>query len=698
MMINLAMFSQGMRLFVLWACRKICFSPTQKHYQDDSSSFYKYIVFMSAKNPLLYLIEKSWQYAGKERPIMVLYVVLFLLAQAVSLVDPWVISQILNIVQVDCVAKNALPHKILNDIWFYLMLYFCTQFGFWLFHLPARVLEQLVEFHIRANFNLSLFKCLTSLPLQWHRDHHSGENIAKMNRAGNALTGFSGHSYLIIYMLSRLVGTLVLLFCLVPVAGWMALLTTTLTFVVIVFLDRTLSNYYDGLNENGNFVSSAVHDYVTNIVSVITLRLEKRTFNELSRRISKALPLYNKTNFINESKWCLCSIMVACMIVAVLAWYTQSTLGAGRMIMAGTFFALFEYLRRIGESFYNFCEFYSTVVRYGADVRSADSITDAVLQLPADANNDALPAGWKHLAIRDLCFTYEDEKHRKHHLEDVNIDFERGKSYAFVGESGSGKSTMLSLLRGLQTPSQGQLTVDGQIQPRGLTRLFSCTTLMPQEPEVFADTIRFNIAFGMEASDDELLSAVEAARFAQTLSRLPNGLDTSIAEKGVNLSGGEKQRLALARGIYFARDSEIVLLDEPTSSVDSRNERIIYTTLLESNRDKLLISAVHKLHLLELFDFICVFHNGRLLEMGTFRELLAKGGLLAEVWQNYQTTIDETSGSHEHDPELDADNALVPKSTFRTGAPDKKTTVQKRRELSASKMFGRVTSRHSIDR
>jgi ABC-type multidrug transport system fused ATPase/permease subunit len=653
---------------------------------------------MFAKNPLLYLIKKSWQYAGKERPVMVLYGVLFLLAQAVSLIDPWVIGQILNIVQVDCAAKNAVPHKILNDIWFYLILYFSTQLGFWLFHLPARLLEQLVEFHIKANFNINLFNCLTSLPLQWHRDNHSGENIAKMNRAGNALTGFAGHSFLIIYMLSRVVGTLVLLFYLVPVAGWIALLTSSITFAVIVFLDRTLSNYYDGLNENDNFVSSAVHDYVTNIVSVITLRLEKRTLKELNRRISKALPLYNKTNFINESKWCLCSIMVACMIVIVLAWYTHSTLGAGHMIMAGTFFTLFEYLRRIGESFYNFCEFYSTVVRFDADVRSADTITDAVLQLPAHAGDEALPADWKHLAIRDLCFTYEDEKHRKHHLEEVNIDFERGKSYAFVGESGSGKSTMLSLLRGLQTPSRAQLTVDGQIQPRGLSRLFACTTLMPQEPEVFADSIRFNLAFGMEANDNELLSAVEAARFSQTLSRLPNGLDTSIAEKGVNLSGGEKQRLALARGIYFARESAIVLLDEPTSSVDPANERIIYTTLLEANRDKLFISAVHKLHLLELFDVICVFHNGRLLELGGFRELLTRGGLLAEVWQNYQTTINELSGAEENDPELDADSSLALQPTYRAGVPDKKAAVQKRRELSASKMFGKVTSRHSIER
>lgn len=160
---------------------------------------------------------------------------------------------------------------------------------------------------------------------------------------------------------------------------------------------------------------------------------------------------------------------------------------------------------------------------------------------------------------------------------------------------------------------------------------------MPQDPEIFADTIRFNIGFGLEKSDEELMEAVRAARFESVLARLPKGLDTNIAEKGINLSGGEKQRLALARGFFFAKDSEILLLDEPTSSVDTANERVIYNNLLGNFRkERCVVSTIHKLHLLEMFDVVYVLDNGKLVEVGAFSDLIASGGKLAELWKNYQ--------------------------------------------------------------
>src|SRR5262249_36539029 len=130
--------------------------------------------------------------------------------------------------------------------------------------------------------------------------------------------------------------------------------------------------------------------------------------------------------------------------------------------------------------------------------------------------------------------------------------------------------------------------------------------------------------------------AVKAARFEEVLARLPQGLDTNIAEKGINLSGGEKQRLALARGIFFARDSDILLLDEPTSSVDTANERAIYNNVLTRFRDRCLISTVHKLHLLELFDIVYVLDNGKVVEAGTFKQLIEADGKLAHLWRSYQ--------------------------------------------------------------
>src|SRR5262249_23507689 len=221
---------------------------------------------------------------------------------------------------------------------------------------------------------------------------------------------------------------------------------------------------------------------------------------------------------------------------------------------------------------------------------------------------------------------------RVHHLEDVSIRLERGKSIALVGESGSGKSTLLSLLRGIQSAEQVIVACDGKISPDKLKHLNGRTTLVPQDPEIFADTIRFNITFGMEANESEIMRTAKLARFDSVLERLPAGLETNMAEKGVNLSGGEKQRLALARGIYFAQDSDIVLLDEPTSSVDIYNERIIYQNLLTEFADKCVVSSVHRLHLLEMLDYIYVLSNGKVVEHGEFAPLLAGHGVLADLW------------------------------------------------------------------
>jgi ABC-type multidrug transport system fused ATPase/permease subunit len=222
------------------------------------------------------------------------------------------------------------------------------------------------------------------------------------------------------------------------------------------------------------------------------------------------------------------------------------------------------------------------------------------------------------------------------HLRGVNLELRKDMSIALVGESGSGKSTLLCLLRGLQEPDSVRVLCDGKLQPNGLRHLAAETTLLPQDPQLFNDTIERNVTFGLEAHETAVPEALELARFAPVVARLPQGTDTNIAEKGVNLSGGEKQRLALARGLFFARDSQLILLDEPTRSVDTYNERLIYTSVLSRFKDKCVVSSIHKLHLLDLFDRIYVLEAGKIVESGDFHSLLKRNGALARMWQHYQ--------------------------------------------------------------
>jgi ABC-type multidrug transport system fused ATPase/permease subunit len=166
--------------------------------------------------------------------------------------------------------------------------------------------------------------------------------------------------------------------------------------------------------------------------------------------------------------------------------------------------------------------------------------------------------------------------------------------------------------------------------------LFEQTTLIPQDPEIFENTIRYNITVGLDVPQSDLDHAVSLANFSDVIKRLPQGLESDIREKGVNLSGGEKQRLALARGLLAARSSSVMLMDEPTSSIDLLTVWLIYRQILTQFKDTTVISSLHRLHLLTLFDRILVLSQGKLVQNGTFEDLLATPGLFRDLWDDYK--------------------------------------------------------------
>lgn len=228
-------------------------------------------------------------------------------------------------------------------------------------------------------------------------------------------------------------------------------------------------------------------------------------------------------------------------------------------------------------------------------------------------------------------------------VEGLSFTLREGETLGIVGESGSGKTTLLSLLRGLYQPEPGlEIDVDGgePIQPKDiqtwLDRLNEAVTLFPQEPEIFENTIAYNITLGLPFSEAEIIDVCDTAHFTEVVRNLPQGLGSDIREKGVNLSGGQKQRLALARGILAARDSSLALLDEPTSSIDPRTEAMIYDNLFTAFSDKAIISSIHRLHLLPRFDHIYILQQGRIVAGGSFDDLRANDPIFRELWRHQQ--------------------------------------------------------------
>ncbi len=340
-----------------------------------------------------------------------------------------------------------------------------------------------------------------------------------------------------------------------------------------------------------------------------------------------------RNNRTNEAKWFLVSMCSSTMMVLVLGSYLYTEAKAGTAILIGTIYALYSYVDRIEGLFYRFAYKYSDILQQKAAVANAEELTETFSNLP-EAQSAKLPIHWKNLQIDGLRFSYEADEGTVH-LDDIRMTIHRGERIALVGASGSGKTTLLKLIRELYQPQAGVISVDGELLSGGFSDLSASIALIPQDPEIFATTIRENITLGVAHTDASIREYTDLACFTDVAARLPHGLDSSIVEKGVNLSGGEKQRLALARGLMACADKQIVLLDEPTSSVDSRNELKIYRNIFRSFADKTIISSIHRLHLLPLFDRIYFFRGGKLLASGSLDELIASSTDFAALWERY---------------------------------------------------------------
>lgn len=236
----------------------------------------------------------------------------------------------------------------------------------------------------------------------------------------------------------------------------------------------------------------------------------------------------------------------------------------------------------------------------------------------------------KHIAFKGVRFSYHNGVEA---LKDVDLVFEKGKCTALVGASGSGKTSVVSLLLGLYAPQSGKILIDDKdIHSLTLDALRGCFALVSQETFLFNDSIRNNVIYGTkrEVAEDELLQTVRKARLEDLLESLPEGLNTVIGDRGVKLSGGEKQRIAIARAIL--RKSPVLIFDEATSALDSVTERKVQEAIEEASLGHTTIVIAHRLSTIRNADKIIVLEKGRVIEQGTFQELIAAKRSFYRYW------------------------------------------------------------------
>lgn len=593
-------------------------------------------------NPYISLLGTAWRYARKERKKYVLVYAMFICANLVYSLNPILFGWFIGKIQQDTT-------HILTYTGMYVAGYIGIKFIQWCFHGPARIMERTLAFHLSRNFLQEKYHQVLHLPVKWQQDHHSGNTINRIRKAYEALREFFDRGFMYVYALTKFMFSVIAMLYFSPLFGSFAVALGILTVFVIRTFDKPFIRALDEVNEKEHIVSATLFDSLSNIMTVITLRLERSMETGLMSKVKDILKPFRRSAVTNEWKWFCAEMLIVCIYGLIAFGYIYQHWTPGKVFLVGGLVTLLAYVNQFTSVFQDIAWQYTEIVQFNTYVQTASSISEAYAEQHRADRPDALPENWQTITISRLNFSHRpsyDAGQFAQSLHDLHLTIKRGGRIALIGASGSGKSTLLSLLRGLYTPEPGmEIGIDNAASGDTslLERLNEAVTLFPQEPEIFENTIAYNVTLGLPFTEEEIMQVCESAHFTEVIRQLPQGLQSDIREKGVNLSGGQKQRLALARGILAARDSDLVLLDEPTSSVDPRTEAMIYEGLFQAFSDKAIISSMHRLHLLPRFDYVYVLHQGRIVGEGTFEYLRDNNPTFQELWRHQKDSVS-------HDP------------------------------------------------
>lgn len=577
-------------------------------------------------NPIIYMTRKMWKYSEGNRKMVLLYFAMFAVSNTLSLLKPVLVAILLNTVQ-----QQGITAASVNYIIFIASLFVVLELAFWAFHGPARIIEQNNAFRARANYRKHMLEGTMNLPLKWHSEHHSGDTIDKIEKGASAVFHYSSESFRVISLIMGLVMAFAILTYFSLNSAFIIAVLTAVCFLIIIKFDRFLLRKYLRIYQAENSISARVFDAISNITTIIVLRLEKITSSSLYRKILSPFGIYARAIKIDETKWFLVSLVGTIMLVLVIIVYIIDASISGSVVLVGTLYILYGYIQRIHDSFFEFASLYGNIIKWKAALHNSKEISSHFQRKPKVEQID-LSKPWNTMKISGLSFHYHDDEGDLH-LNNISLEIKNGEKIALVGESGGGKTTFLKLIRALYKPKHVHIEIDGQ-RVESFDSIADSMTLLPQDPELFDATVKENITMGLPTSMGKIRKYAEIARFDKVAKKLPRKYNSHIKEKGVNLSTGEKQRLALTRGLLAAEASPIILLDEPTSSIDSTNEMAVYTNIFREFKDRTIISSIHRLHLLSLFDKIYVFKGGKIVASGTLEEIM-KSREFAAMWRKY---------------------------------------------------------------
>src|SRR5258708_1359347 len=328
----------------------------------------------------------------------------------------------------------------------------------WCFHGPARIMERTLDFHLSRNFLQEKYHQVLHLPVKWQQDHHSGATINRVRKAYESLREFFDRGFMYIYAITKFVFSVAAILWFSPLYGPVALALGVANVRPIRRFDKPFIKALDEVNEREHAVSATLFDSLSNIMTVITLRLEKSMETGLLNKVMQVYRPFRKSALINEWKWFWAEMMIVSIYGLIIFGYVYQHWTPGHLFYIGGLVTLVGYVNSFTSVFQDIAWQYTDVVQFNTNVQTASLISEAYAQQHRADRPDGLPAGWTTLQISRINFSYNhtyDQENGAQSLHTLHLTIRRGKRIALVGESGSGKSTLRALLRGLYLPEPG---------------------------------------------------------------------------------------------------------------------------------------------------------------------------------------------------------------------------------------------------
>lgn len=365
---------------------------------------------------------------------------------------------------------------------------------------------------------------------------------------------------------------------------------------------------------------------VRGFIELVVFRTNKKYDAEIEvskEGIKNIVDAQTKIKLIHESFFTIFALIVNALKIAVLAYAVlKSNLSVGAVVTV---------LSLLGKAYEPIAIFNVEYVDYKLNKVAAKKYIDFL-----DSKDDeALTKGKKinllkgRIVLKDVSYSYDEKDYI---IEDLSLVIKENSSVALVGESGSGKSTIIKLIVGLIKYQKGNILIDkNELSKLNLNSYYDNVTYVSQEAPIFDGTLRENLIFDKRIMDKEIEKVLKLVCLDKFYERTSNGLDTELGEKGIRMSGGERQRVALAR--LFFDDSKIIILDEATSAMDNITEKEVMSNVLGKLKDKTFIMIAHRLETIKDVDNIFVLSSGKIVEEGKYQELLDKNGYFKKLYK-----------------------------------------------------------------